>query len=253
MDTRVLHSQVTPIMNTEVKFWHIHPLLPAVQIKWVDPLKRRIIQVIGKYLDGMGVRRINRTICGEYKSSNGYIFNEKLLLKYYFDSEGYWKSFTASNTINGRLPGGETFKGNAVYSNNQIFFGESVFPLKTTKIGFYKYGDLKAASTFTTQTTYTRKSGRNVIQNTTFKTTTYFANGGYRNSIIKTYYNFDGNGHLMGTKIAGTATGYDMVNNKKAYYSSTITMPTRTEDDTIYYYKEIKDLIIKNTEPEDTL
>lgn len=193
-----------------------------------------------KFLSGLGVRRINRTITGEYKSTNGYNFNEKFLLKYYFDSEGYWDHFTGYNKINGWLPGGENFKGNASYSNNQIFFGDSVFPVKKVQLRFYKYGVLKAKSTFTILTAYTRKGGLNRIQNSTLKTYTVFSNGESRGSTIKRYNYIDASGHIYNSKITGSASGVDKINNHNVYYKSSITMAPRPNDETIYYYKEIR-------------
>lgn len=192
-----------------------------------------------KYLSGLGLRRINRTITGEYKHSNGYSFKENIKLRYYYDSEGYWDSFAAFNTINGKI-GVYDFKGTASYPNNEIFFGDSIFRVKIAKINFYRYGVLQAVSTFTLQTAFDRKSGRNVIKNNTLKTTTNFANGAYRSSTIKRYSYFEDNGALQGMKITGTAVGYDKINGKNAYYKSTITLPTYPNQDAIYYYKEVR-------------
>lgn len=195
---------------------------------------------ICKYLTGKGLRRINSTVTGEYKHSSGYSFKENIKSHYYYDSDGYWDSFTTSNSINGKFPGVETFKGIATYPNNQIFFGDSIFPVKITKLSFYRYGVLQAISTFNLQTAYNRKGGRNVIQNNTLKTTTYFANGAYRSSTIKRYDYYDAYGVLQGRKISGTAIGYDKIYGKKAYYKSTITLPSFGKSYSTNYYKEVR-------------
>lgn len=202
----------------------------------IDDEMGRTVNTTNQINYGIQSKILSTSFTGNYKHTNRYLYQEILKKTYYYDTNGIWEGFSAFNNIYGRLPGGISFKGSASYSTS-IRNGVASMPMKKETLKFYKYGSLNAISKFTVSRLY---NSNNYLTRSSLNTMTYFANGAYRNSIIKTIYNRDSSGNCLKTTITGIATGYDVVNHKKVSYKSIMFMPTHSKTDCMYYYKEVR-------------
>jgi hypothetical protein len=197
----------------------------------------------GKDLKGRDSYRQNKYFNGLFKTSIYVVTDHK---GFSYNSKATAGRFGVTGTINGTLNSHLKFSG-TTSSPFFILNGQKLIQKSTGFMKFYQdnvfYAKIKVLDT----PQYKLYNGQYQLLKVTENTSTLFANGNSRNSVISSYYTRNTLGTLIGQKTSGTSSGSEKINNVMVQYTGKIYITTRYDSKDAFNeklvfgdYKEVK-------------
>ena len=172
---------------------------------------------------------------GRYKNSTTIVFNNiirsmTLMTRNTSGFYVYEKLNLVSNNyisvISGRIDSKTTFTGKKIYP---VYYlnGQQLFKTGAGTTNFYKNGKFYSQIKSSVKTIYKNFNGIYEDVSDIDTTSTLYANGNTRKSVISHVYLRNSIGDQIGMKISGTSKGIEKINNKKVKYSGKIYIGTK--------------------------
>lgn len=172
---------------------------------------------------------------GRYKNSTTIVYNNiiRSMTLITRNNKGFYvkeKVKLVSNNyisvISGKIDSKTTFKGKKVYP---IYYlkGQQLFKTGTGTINFYKNGKFYSQFKSTEKTIYKNINGYYEDVKDVDTSSTVYANGNTRKSVITHVYLRNSIGEEIGMKISGTSNGTEKINNKLIKYTGKIYIGTK--------------------------